>query len=261
MNPTEAVPLLQRLAQQFAASVAEGSVTHEVAGFRVHLWTTPDPFYRNVAIPTDAACRQAASVARMLDLFTSNDRVPRLEFFAELWPDLGPALDAAGLSLDRSAQVMVRHRDDRPSVLMGDGAMLLEPTTPRGRLRAYLAAATAVFGDAGLLDTDEVDRLAAGLARGRVAVATTAIGREFVAGASLIRAGTVAELVGVWTLPAWRRRGLARGCCQLLLDRFFATGGELVWLSAGDTASAALYDGLGFRPCGTQLNYAWPTTA
>ena len=72
----------------------------------------------------------------------------------------------------------------------------------------------------------------------------------------MIRTGAVAELAGVWTLPGWRRCGLARACCRLLLDRFFATGGELAWLSVGDAAGAALYVGLGFRPCGTQLNYA-----
>jgi hypothetical protein len=46
--------------------------------------------------------------------------------------------------------------------------------------------------------------------------------------------------------------------CALLLGRFFAEGGEVAWLSAGDAASAGLYRTLGFRPCGTQLNYARP---
>ena len=44
-------PLLRRLAAQFAAAVAEGSEIRETPGYRIHLWPTPDPFYRNVAIP------------------------------------------------------------------------------------------------------------------------------------------------------------------------------------------------------------------
>ena len=256
VSRTATASLLRRFADQFAAAVAEGSVRHEVPGYRVHLWARPHPFYRNVAIPTDAACLHPSSVARMLEVFSAHARTPRLEFFAELWPGLGQTLEAAGLDMDRMAQVMFRDRADEPLPPAGALAALLGPETPRDRLEAFLAAATAVFGDLGQADADEVDRLAAGLARESIAAAAAAVGCQPVAGASLIRTGAVAELAGVWTLPGWRRCGLARACCRLLLDRFFATGGELAWLSVGDAAGAALYVGLGFRPCGTQLNYA-----
>jgi ribosomal protein S18 acetylase RimI-like enzyme len=261
MNAAKAVPLLRRLAEQFAAAVAEGSDTHEIEGFRVHLWASPDPFYRNVAIPVDAACLEPASVAHMQDLFAAHARTPRLEFFAELWPGLAPVLESAGLTLDRKAQVMVRHADDEPSAPVGGEAVLLDASEQRVPLQAFLAAAAAVFTETGPLSLDEVDRLAAGLAQGTIAAATSLQGREPVAGASLIRVGSVAELAGVWTLPDWRRRGLARACCRLLLERFFADGGEIAWLSAGDPGGEALYRQLDFRPCGTQLNYSRPPTA
>jgi predicted GNAT family acetyltransferase len=79
-----------------------------------------------------------------------------------------------------------------------------------------------------------------------------------VGGARLVRAGGVAELAGVWTRAGWRCRGYARAVCTVLVGRFFAGGGELAWLSAGDAVSSSLYASLGFRPCGTQLNYALP---
>jgi predicted GNAT family acetyltransferase len=82
-----------------------------------------------------------------------------------------------------------------------------------------------------------------------------------VSGSSLIGPGPVAELAGVWTRPPWRRRGYARAVCRLLLERYFAAGGELAWLSAGDLASGALYRRLGFVPCGVQLNYVGPASA
>ncbi|MFL5335414.1 MAG: GNAT family N-acetyltransferase [Geminicoccaceae bacterium] len=262
MNVAQAMPLLRRLAEQFAAAVAEGSDTHEIEGFRVHLWASPDPFYRNVAIPTDAACLEASSVARMQDLFAAHARTPRLEFFAELWPGLAPVLESAGLTLDREAQVMVRRPgDELPAPLGGEAAVLLDAGQQRVRLQAFLAAAATAFAETGPLNPGEVDRLAAGLARGTIAAAGSLQGREPVAGASLIRVGPVAELAGVWTLPDWRRRGLARACCRLLLERFFGDGGEIAWLSAGGPAGQALYGQLGFRPCGTQLNYSRPATA
>ena len=77
-----------------------------------------------------------------------------------------------------------------------------------------------------------------------------------VSGASLIGIGAEAELAGVWTSEDARRQGRAEAVCRALLGRYFGLGGELVWLSAGDGDSARLYRRLGFRPIGTQLNYA-----
>ena len=180
----------------------------------------------------------------MLDLFASNDRIPRLEFFAELWPDLGPALDAAGLSTwTVRAQVMARHRDDRPSALVGDGAMLLDahdaPRRCSGRSWQPRRRCSATPGC--WLRTRSTG-LPPGLARGRIAVAAAAIGAGAVAGASLIRAGTVAELVGRLD-PAGLAAARARSCAvaSSCWTASSPTGGELVWLSAGDAASAALY--------------------
>ena len=62
--------LLPRLAAQFAAAVADGSAGFDTAGFRVHIWPTPDPFYRNVAIPVGPACIRPDAVAAMRAAFT-----------------------------------------------------------------------------------------------------------------------------------------------------------------------------------------------
>ena len=62
MTALEREPLLHRLAGQFATA-ADGSEVHEVPGFRV--WPTPDPFYRNVAIPTDRPRDWAPAIAAM----------------------------------------------------------------------------------------------------------------------------------------------------------------------------------------------------
>jgi ribosomal protein S18 acetylase RimI-like enzyme len=254
--------LLHRLATQFAAAVAEGSEVHETPGYRIHVWPTADPFYRNVAIPIDAAASTQSAVAAMLRVFAANGRRARLEFFEELWPDLSDVLEQAGLFLERRGEVMV-HSVGVPCPAMSvPRVQALDAATPRGLLDRFLDGAAAAFGEpAAMLATGEVDRLALGLRTGTVVAAAAMAGKTPVAGASVIRAGAVGELVGVWCLQAWRRRGLARSSCRLVIERFFRAGGEVVWLSAGDAASTNLYRGLGFVACGTQLNFAEPAVA
>jgi ribosomal protein S18 acetylase RimI-like enzyme len=250
---------LPRLAAQFATAVADGSERYDTPGFRVHIWPTPDPFYRNVAIPVDAACTAPDAVAAMLAVFAAHDRLPTVEYFAELWPDLAPALAAQGLALASRGQVMVLAAAP-PGPGPGPGprspARLLAPGDPAAAIADFLLGAAEVFGQTTVLAPGEALRFAAGLRRGTLAAAMVRRGRLAVAGASLIGAGAVAELAGVWTLPAFQRQGHARACCRLLLERFFGGGGELAWLSVGEPAAAALYAGLGFGTCGTQLNFA-----
>ncbi|HEX6011194.1 MAG TPA: GNAT family N-acetyltransferase, partial [Geminicoccaceae bacterium] len=138
---------------------------------------------------------------------------------------------------------------------------LLARDEPLPRLAAFLAGAAEAFGEqAAVSASGELERFADGLRQGALAAAMVPADREAmpISGATLIRAGGVAELAGVWTRAGWRRRGHARAVCALLLERFFAEGGDVAWLSAGGTASVGLYRSLGFWPCGTQLNYARP---
>lgn len=258
LTPGPASPLLPRLAAQFAAAVADGSRLFDVPGYRVHIWPSPDPFYRNVAIPVARSCSQPTAVDAMVRQFTGCGRSPSVEYFAELWPELATALTARGLVLDTSAQAMVA---TTPAAWLGEKgpARLLTATGAPGLLRAFLAGAAAVFGErAALLAPGELERFAAGLRRGTLLAAAVLEGCQPVAGASLIRTGGTGELVGVWTHPDQRRRGLARACCRLLLHQFFGHGGDLAWLSAHGPEAGGLYRELNFRVCGTQLNFIGP---
>ena len=82
---------------------------------------------------------------------------------------------------------------------------------------------------------------------------------DFVSGATVQMGGPlstgVGELAGVWTRPGRQRRGLAFAVCQRLLEDSFAAGSEMCWLSAAEGAEG-LYERLGFRRVGTQLNYS-----
>lgn len=63
----------------------------------------------------------------------------------------------------------------------------------------------------------------------------------------------VSEIVGVGTLPAARRRGLAAAVTAALVADARSRGAETVFLSAGDEDVARVYTRLGFREIGTAL--------
>jgi ribosomal protein S18 acetylase RimI-like enzyme len=65
------------------------------------------------------------------------------------------------------------------------------------------------------------------------------------------RAGDVVEIVGVATLPAARRHGLASAVTAALARRALDDGAAVVFLSAAEEAVARIYGRLGFRRIGT----------
>ncbi len=248
---------------QFIGAVANGAEIVETPAFRVHLRPSPDPFYRNVAVPTRRPRDWRPAIAAMRAVFEAGGRSPRLEFLDERWPDLAAALDAAGLVEAASCAVMVVAA--RPATPAEAPSGLLD-AAPAARLEAYLAAVQRAFDPAAnaRVRPGEVARLAAAIAEGRCRVAAvTDPAGGFVAGASLIGieppgSGAVpaAELAGVWTAPAHRGQGLASRLSTTLVDSFLAEGGGWVWLAAEAVRSAAFYAKLGFRRIGRQRNYS-----
>jgi ribosomal protein S18 acetylase RimI-like enzyme len=65
------------------------------------------------------------------------------------------------------------------------------------------------------------------------------------------KAGGVAEIAGVATLPSARRRGYASQLTATLARHALQHGAHLVFLSAGDDDVARLYSRVGFRRIGT----------
>ncbi|WFE29336.1 GNAT family N-acetyltransferase [Solwaraspora sp. WMMD791] len=85
----------------------------------------------------------------------------------------------------------------------------------------------------------------------RIALATLPGRTDPVAVGSVNRVDDVAEIVGVGTLPAARRQGLASAVTVTLARQALADGVDLVFLAAGSDDVAMLYHRLGFRRVGT----------
>lgn len=212
-----------------------------------------------VAVPAGPEPRHwSDSVQALLGLQRDHGGVPRLEYMEELHPGLGAALSASGFVLEGRAPVMVAELSSRrppraaPRSDRVDLAGAAGPT-----LRRYLLEQARAFGmpvDTGLAF---LARLRAGLADGSVLAEALYDGDRPVSGATLQVGGTWAELAGVWTAPERRRRGLAFRVCDGLLAAGTERGLAGAWLSAAPEA-VELYLRLGFRPVGTQINFAAP---
>ena len=190
------------------------------------------------------------------------------EWTHEIVPGLRAAVEAAGLSvhtyplmvLDSTARV-------RPAPPAGVSVSLVSPDLPDDELRRIGAVAPVGFaapgtsaGPAGLeaLATESASTSAEQLADRRdrlrrgvtvMAVAHTAEGP--VATGSHQPVAEVSEIVGVATLPAYRRRGIGAAVVDLLIEDALRRGAQTIFLTAGDDAIARVYHRLGFRQIAT----------
>lgn len=123
------------------------------------------------------------------------------------------------------------------------------------------AAAGTERGDAGPAERDaavtELEQAALDEERTRIAdgrrisvLAGTPTEGALASGMAM-RVGDVAEIAGVATLPAARRRGLGAALTATLARELLAAGTDLVFLSAGSTEIARVYLRVGFRRIGT----------
>lgn len=258
--------LLSRLEAGLRAGGAQGRKRVTSEAFDVFIAEATRGYLMSFAVPRGPEPEAwGPALEALKGAFAAHGRRPRLEFFHELRPGLAAALEEAGFARDSSAPVMV----------LTGAALAAPPPEPQGRphgryvrlshrrpeqAEVFLRRQSLAYGgpsDEGALDW--LPFLLQGLEAGKALAAGLALEGELVSGASIVLGGNVGELAGVWTLPERQGRGLAYELCARLLDDFFAAGHELAWLSAAEGAQG-LYERLGFRRLGTQLNYGLPQT-
>ena len=213
--------LLERLERQTHRGFGRGSAVHDTGAFRIYLWPRPEPFYRNRALPMALPIRWRPAIERLVAIFARAGREPRLEFFAERWPTLAPALQAAGFVQESRAPALVL------AAPPGDGdpaGEILGPGCAPALSAAFLGGVRTVFGAPPPDDPGELVQLRSDLDEGVTIAAMLSMEGRPVAGASLIGVGAEAELAGVWTRPEHRRRGHAQAVCARLLRVLFRPG-------------------------------------
>ena len=247
--------LLERLAAAFQSTAACGRERVEVGPFRA--WFHPesrDPLM-SVAVPVGSSTDWSRDLDGLREAFNARRRAPRLEFFAELHPELARALDRDGIRREMAAPVMVL-TPERFHGAVGRMPGRYVGLAPHDvvRVRAFLGMQCRAFGMDPARGAAWEPQFRAGLAEGTVRSAAIEDRGRIVSGATIQIGDGAGELAGVGTLPALQGRGYASAVCSRLLENWFAEGHDLCWLSAGEGA-LGLYARLGFQVVGTQLNY------
>ena len=127
-------------------------------------------------------------------------------------------------------------------------------------LDAFIRVSAEVFGRGSLPHelAEQRARLRIELQAGARRAVMGCIGDRPAGVAALTPAESVGELVGVATLPEFRRRGIASTLCGKLVSDHFQAGGDIAWLSAEDAAAQAMYRTIGFNDAGIYANYILP---
>jgi ribosomal protein S18 acetylase RimI-like enzyme len=244
------LPMLHRLEHSLknAASKSREKIVHEY--FDAFFSPSPEP-HLSFAVPKPGL-EQSRATEALIETFYDYGRVPRLEYFHELYPKVRPALGMKNFLQDMGAPVMtLTPKDLAPASQVS--ATYHPLTDDAGKLETFLRCQSKAFGGTG--GDDALSWLASMtelLQSGELMGAFLEQDKEIVSGA-VIQGATDGELAGVWTLPNYQRQGLSYALCQRLLADYFAKGQDLCWLSAAADA-LRLYQKLGFTHAGIQIN-------
>ena len=233
-----------------------------VGSFQAMINPTTDLTWLNYAVPI-APLGTSAEVAQALvelrHVFRERDRILRFEFTESLWSTLPTALEDAGLRREvRHPMMLCTPTDFQPYQASAVQVQLLTPDAHPDILSACVTIPKQCFSlnnTAQAPTTQEITELKEQIYKGMMQGALAYInGIPAGVGFTLPMLG-ISELVGVATLPAQRCRGVAKTLCSTLIKDHFKTGGELVWLAAGDAIAQATYEHIGFRLVDARLNY------
>ena len=249
---------------------ARGRVVADVGPFRAFFSRRVSTPAMSLAVPREAetGVDWNAGFKRLVSAFAEQRGAVRVDCFAERHPALAGALAAQGVDAVVAQAVMYA----TPAVLIAPqarpaaGIHHLRCDDDQGLLKDLMTL-QALCAENPVSFACQRDWLAqfrqdmaSGLATACVAIADGIV----VGGALLVEGGDAAEISGVVTHPAWRRRRIATGLCsRLLADRF--VGGRtgpprpirrvpLIWLCVGSPPAYSLYSRLGFRHAGTRLS-------
>lgn len=196
-----------------------------------------------------------AAVARLRSIFNGRTAPLEIEYNEQLYPHVGPWLEAAGLALsERNPLMACRPAEFKPLAAAGVTLHRLKSSSSASDLQRFQVIRWTNGGD-----NDDVPPPIEQL-RHDLASATSVYllarldGVDAGTGVSHALRGAI-EVVGVVTKAAMRRRGVAATVTSDLLHRHFRLGGDFAFLDAANEEATRVYERLGFTWFGANLVY------
>jgi ribosomal protein S18 acetylase RimI-like enzyme len=256
---TDLIPSLQAYQRKAAAHTKQ---VHPCPPF--HLYLHPSDRFRffNYAIPDYPIEELSGGTLDALEAeFEKHDRLLRFEFLHEYAPRLRRLLDALGVPLESENPLLVCLPDtwSATPLPLGLEVRRLTPESPDADLAADINVGNRGFGEAGRDATPErVADLRRRLGLGNEYFLALIEGEPAGVGAYTLVSDGMTELVGIATLPEFRRRGIAAAVTAELARHAFEQGAGTVFLTAADDDASRVYQRSGFRRIGTGLAYGGP---
>ena len=215
----------------------------QVGQFVACFHATDDLCWCNQAVPIGNVAKH--DVEMLIDAYVKRGRSPWLEFTTDLWPDVAPVLEAAGITYRQTMPLMVLRVEDWT-------AQETEARSPMSDFerRELRRVTTTAFGmeyaaDSPLPPQTALEAIC--LADGKVVSGGQAFGSD-----------KIREVAGLGTDPEYRRRGYCTEVIRALTNAHFESGGEIAWLTPGNDAAQSVYEAAGFQKIATQVAYGMP---
>lgn len=247
-----------RIQAYLRVAASHGREVEQIGPFLATFSLHSDNPYINYAIPDDGAAPTAADVAALIDAYRRRDRKPRLEYIAQLAPEVESALLAAGFEVETRPPLMICTPGQQRPQPLPPGIELLLPTSD-DELLGMIAAQNEAF-DAPPPDAESVARARASIADGQIAVFAREIetGEPVGGGMCTVPYQGLTEVAGIGVRARFRRRGVAAALTARLTEEAFNAGVTLAFLMAAAEPEARIYARSGFTLIGDVLHISRP---
>ena len=198
------------------------------------------------------------ALAQVRAAFVARDRLPRFEFIAEFAPDFAAALTAAGFTLEDRTSLLTCTPDTfrPPPAVPGLEIIPLTADSPVEDLLARMVVQQQGFGGAAEPPPTPEDAEGLRPKLGQYAAFLARLdGVPVAVGDFTAPLDGFTELVGITTLEAYRRRGIASALTAHATQIAFTRGVAVAFLTAADARAGRVYERVGFRPYATALAY------
>jgi ribosomal protein S18 acetylase RimI-like enzyme len=240
---------LERVQAYLRRQARRGHSAQALAAFTVYAPARNEASENVYAIP-----RRLTRPVRDPDLdelhaaFLRRDAPPRVEFLADLSPDLPKRLALAGYQETRRQPMLLAHPRgvESPPPLSKAELVTLSRASSLDEIREGLDTNALGFGEAAGASEREVEEFRARLGASR-AFTLRVDGLPVAAGMFEAIMNGVTELMGITTLPEHRRHGLAAYLTAAMAQSAFAHGATLIFLCAASEEASRVYQRVGFR--------------
>lgn len=228
--------------------------TERIGSFLATFSRSSDNPFLNYAIPDDNATPTPADVTALIVAYEKRSRKPRLEYIAQLAPNVKEVLIDAGFRVEGHLPLMTCASGAEQILPVPPGIELILPVSDADLL-ATVAVQNEAYGDPPP-DLASIARLRSSLAAGAIYVLAriTATGEPVGAGVCSVPSNQTTEIAGIGVRAAFRRQGVAGSLTTRLVQEAFAAGVSVPFLMAAHEAEKRIYARAGFSVVGEILH-------